>query len=98
MALEPHTNQPIGTLKSRRPGHKIRVTADGIRPQDVRIYLDGVELNRYTQFKLEIGVGKLNKATIELFAGEVEIDARTMAILQANVIAPATVEEPPSAQ
>ena len=89
MAPETENDRPIGTLKSRRPGHKIRVTANGIRPQDARIYLDGVELNYYTEFKLEIGVNKLNKVTIELYAGEVEIDARAMAILQANVITPA---------
>ena len=64
----------------------------------MRVFIDDVELHDYRNFKLEIGAGQLNKATIELFAGEVEIDARAMAILQANVITPATVKESPSTQ
>ena len=79
---KPNSNAESTIIRGNRPGHKIRLTADSTSPQDVRLFLEDVEITDFTDFKLEIGVRKPNTATIRLFAGDIEIDANAKAILE----------------
>lgn len=52
---------------------------------DYDILIDGYEPTAIIDFKLEMGVGDLNKVTLSFYCENIDIDADTMLSLQAIV-------------
>lgn len=74
----------------------LKVELDGPTLSRGRVTLDGHEIGGLTELDISLAVGRVTTAKISLHLGALEIDAQTLAILQANVTVtePATADDP----
>ncbi len=67
------------------PLPRLTVNLDGPTIQRGHILIDGHEIPGVTELDISIGCDRVTTATMSIFVGELEIDAQTLSILQANV-------------
>lgn len=69
-----------------RLGHRLKIRTESLMPGDWHIELDGVDISHgLTGVTLNLGAHEPTKAKLELHVDHLDVDAKTLSVLQAHV-------------
>lgn len=64
-------------------GHRLRIQCDGPTGRQARVWLDDLPLTYCRGLVLRLGLNDFNEVALTIGLGDIEVDAQTMAVLEA---------------